>query len=100
MRISFRRTSTCRRRGVVCLGIMEVREAQLTIYGLLQNSGLELERIKSVAAAYEDALRMLGLKDRRDPVTELLASKIIEVAQTGERDPARIRARAIAELGQ
>jgi hypothetical protein len=72
----------------------------MTIYGLLQNSGLELEKIKSVAAAYEDALRMLGLKDRRDPVTELLASKMIEVAQAGERDPARIRARAIAELGQ
>jgi hypothetical protein len=72
----------------------------MTIYGLLQNSGLELESIKSVAAAYEDALRMLGLKDRRDPVTELLASKIIEVAQAGERDPVRIRARAIAELGQ
>lgn len=72
----------------------------MTIYGLLQNSGLESERIKSVAVAYEDALRMLGLKDRRDPVTELLASKMIEVAQSGERDPARIRTRAIAELGQ
>jgi hypothetical protein len=72
----------------------------MTIYGILHNSGLELEGIKSVAAAYEDALRMLGLKDRRDPATDLLVSKIMEVAQAGERDPARIRARAIAELGQ
>jgi hypothetical protein len=72
----------------------------MTIYGLLHNSGLELENIKSVAAAYEDALRMLGLKDRRDPVTELLASKMIEVAQAGEHDPIRIRSRAIAELDQ
>jgi len=71
----------------------------MTIYGALHNSGLQLEGIKSVAAAYEDALRMLGLKDRRDPATDLLVSKIIEVAQAGERDPARIRARAIAELG-
>jgi hypothetical protein len=70
----------------------------MTIYGLLHNSGLELERIKSVAVAYEDALRMLGLKDRRDPVTKLLASKMIEVAQAGERDPTRIRSLAIAEL--
>lgn len=72
----------------------------MSIYGLLQNSGLERRRIKSVATAYEDALRMLGLKDRRDPLTALLASKLIEAAQAGEDDPARIRARAIAELGQ
>ena len=49
--------------------------------------------------AYEGALRVLGLADRTDPITEIIAKKIIEVAQTGERDPLRIQARAIAELG-
>jgi hypothetical protein len=36
---------------------------------------------------------------RADPVTEIVAKKIIEVAQTGERDPLHIRARAMADLG-
>jgi hypothetical protein len=36
---------------------------------------------------------------RTDPITEIIARKIIDVAQTGERDPLRIRARAIEELG-
>jgi len=49
--------------------------------------------------AYEGALSVLGLADRTDPITEIIAKKIIEVAQSGERDPLRIRARAIAELG-
>jgi hypothetical protein len=44
-------------------------------------------------------LRVFGLADRTDPITEIIARKIIDVAQTGERDPLRIRARAIEELG-
>lgn len=32
-------------------------------------------------------------------ITRLLAEKIIEVAQTGQRDPVRISERAIGELG-
>ena len=41
-------------------------------------------------------MRVFGLADRTDPITEIIARKIIDVAQTGERDPLRIRARAIA----
>jgi hypothetical protein len=50
-------------------------------------------------AAYEGALRALRLKDRTDPVTELIAKKIIEITRSGERDPPHICARAIKELG-
>jgi hypothetical protein len=35
----------------------------------------------------------LGLTDRTDPVTELVAKKIIELANRGERDPLRLRDR-------
>ena len=42
---------------------------------------------------------MLQLSDRQDPITEIVAKKIIEAAQTGERDPRRIRERALRELG-
>jgi hypothetical protein len=49
--------------------------------------------------AYETALRTLGLTDRHDPVTELVATKIIEIARTGERNAERLSARAIEQLG-
>jgi ribosome-binding factor A len=44
-------------------------------------------------------LRAIGLKDRNDPITEMIAKKIIEIAQTGVRDPAQISTLAIKEIG-
>jgi len=70
----------------------------MAIQRLLQNSAFEPEQIAYIAAAYEDALHELGLANRTDPITEIIAKKIIEIAQTGERDPLQIRGRAIAEL--
>lgn len=70
----------------------------MVIYRLLQNSAFGPEEINFMTTAYEDALRVLGLTDRADPLTEILAKKIIEIAQTGERDPARIRAQAVAAI--
>ena len=46
-------------------------------------------------AAYEQALRGIGLVDRNDPLSE---KKVIEIAQSGMRDPTDIAALAIAEL--
>jgi len=66
---------------------------------LLQNSAFGPDEIKPMTTAYEDALRVLGFVDRTDAITEIVAKKIIEIAQTGERDPLRSRARAIADLG-
>jgi hypothetical protein len=71
----------------------------VAIYRLLQNSVFGPEEVGRLAAAYEDALTALGLSDRNDPVTELVAKKIIEVARTGEADPARISKLAIKALG-
>jgi len=66
---------------------------------LPQNSAFGPDEIKRMTTAYEDALRVLGFVDRTDAITEIIANKVIEIAQTGERDPFRIRARAIADLG-
>lgn len=52
-----------------------------------------------MAAAYEAALELLRLKNRSDPLTELIAHKIIEVYRSGVRDPARICATSLLELG-
>jgi hypothetical protein len=71
----------------------------MAIYRLLQNSAFGPEQVDRMTTAYEDVLRILGLSNRTDPLTEIVAKKIIEIAQTGERDPLRIRSRAIADLG-
>jgi hypothetical protein len=59
----------------------------VTIHRLLQHSAFNQDDIDRMVAAYEHCLETLGLADRSDPVTELIAKQIIEIAQTGERDP-------------
>jgi hypothetical protein len=62
----------------------------VAIYRLLQHAVFEDDAVKAMTVAYEDVLRDLNLADRADPLTEIIAKKIIELAQTGERDPKRL----------
>jgi hypothetical protein len=71
----------------------------MAIYRLLQQAAFSPEDIGRMTAAFEAALRLLRLRDRTDPITEIIAKKIIEVARNGERDAPRICARALKELG-
>ena len=71
----------------------------MAIYRLLREASFDQPDIDRMTAAYETALKTLRLADRTDPLTELIAKKIIDVARHGERDPAHICARAIRELG-
>jgi hypothetical protein len=56
------------------------------------------EAVIWMARAYEGALVALRLTDRQDPITEFVARKIVEIAETGERDHTRLRNRALEEL--
>ena len=71
----------------------------MPIYRLLQNSPLGPEEIAILTDAYERTLRALSLVDRNDPITEMVAKKIIELGQRGVRDPKELSALAIKELG-
>jgi uncharacterized protein YjbJ (UPF0337 family) len=70
----------------------------MAIHRLLKNCPLEPKEISHVIAAYEQALYTLCVKDRDDPLTEMIAKKIIKIAQSGFHDPAQISAQAIKEL--
>jgi hypothetical protein len=72
----------------------------MAIYRLLKNGVFGPDEIKVLTTAYEEALRALRLKDRSDPATEMIARRIIELAQCGERDPVRLREHAIRSLSQ
>ena len=71
----------------------------MPIYRVFQNVPMGPEEIRYLAKAYEQTLQVIGLKDRDDPIAQMIAKKIIEVAQTGVRDPAQISAQAIKALG-
>jgi hypothetical protein len=71
----------------------------MTIRRILQNTPMQPEDIRRLVTAYEQTLRALSLKNRDDQITRLVAEKVIEVAQTGIRDPAQISERVIRELG-
>jgi hypothetical protein len=62
----------------------------MTIHRILQNTPFGPEDIERLVSAYERTLRTLSLKGRDDPLTELIAKKVIEIGQTGIRDPAQI----------
>jgi hypothetical protein len=68
------------------------------IHRILQNSAFTPEQIKLMSTAYEAALAQLKLRDRNDPLTLVIAKAVIDVAQTGERDPMSICTLALQRM--
>jgi 23S rRNA maturation mini-RNase III len=50
----------------------------MPIYRMLQGAALDDEAVKAMTTAFEDALGELSLTDRTDPLTEIIAKRIIE----------------------
>jgi hypothetical protein len=63
----------------------------------LDSGVFDPEAIQALTTAYENACAALHA-DRQDPLTIIVAKKIIEHAQRGERDPIRLREKALSEL--
>ena len=70
----------------------------MAIYGLLSQASFAPDAVEVMAEAYECALVKLRLKDRLDPITELVALKIIALYALGEREPLAMCERALSEL--
>jgi hypothetical protein len=70
----------------------------MAIYRIFRERVFEPEAVICMAKAYEGAIMALQLSDRHDPLTEIVAKKIVEIAEAGERDPSRLRDRALEEL--
>jgi len=70
----------------------------MTIYRLLENTTFGPQEIERLVRAYEQTLRALGLIDRSDPITRLVAEKIIAVGRFGIEDPAEISREVLKEL--
>jgi hypothetical protein len=58
----------------------------MPICRLLRDRSFEPDEVSRLTAAYEQALRGIGLVDRDDPIADMVAKKVIDVAQSGVRD--------------
>ncbi len=66
----------------------------------LKEASFDPEAIKAMTAAFEAVCEALQLANRSDPLTEIVARKVIELAGTGERDPGRLRDLALRALNE
>ena len=70
----------------------------MAVYRLFRNKPFEPEAIRVLTGAYADVCRALGLGDRDRRKTDAVAKKVIEFAQRGVSDRARLRERVLQEL--
>jgi hypothetical protein len=59
----------------------------MAMYRLLRREVFEPEDVCLLASVYEDVVKTLGLGEKEDALKQLVAKKLIELAQAGERDP-------------
>jgi len=70
-----------------------------TIIPFFKDCAFDPTATEVMGSAYDRACKALHDIGQSDIVREVIARRIIEVAQTGERDPERLCARALFALG-
>jgi hypothetical protein len=70
----------------------------MTVYRLYRNRAFEPEAISVMTSAYAEVCRTLGLSERDNPDANVVAKTVIEYAQRGVGDPARLRDRVLQAL--
>jgi hypothetical protein len=68
----------------------------MPITRLLSKTTHSSEEVREIVYAYEGVLASLHLTDRTDPITELIAQKILDCARTGAIERDRLRDCALA----
>jgi hypothetical protein len=71
----------------------------MAIYRLLQQTAFSPEDIALLVKAYDDCLLALKLPSGVNARTETVAKAVIEVAQSGIRNPGEICARVLNRIG-
>ena len=70
----------------------------MAVYRLFKNKAFEPEIIATMTVAYTEVCQVLGVSDRDRLRADAVAKKVIEFAQRGERDPARLREHVLHAL--
>jgi hypothetical protein len=56
----------------------------------LREGSFDPETVRAMSLAFVNACQSLGLTDRTDSMTKIVALQIIEAASDGERDPVKL----------
>jgi hypothetical protein len=70
----------------------------MAVYRLYKNKAFEPDAIAMMSSAYVDVCRTLGMDDRDHPQNDVVAKTVIEFAQRGVRDRARLRDQVLQAL--
>jgi hypothetical protein len=71
----------------------------MPINRLLVGTKLEQEEVETLERAFAYTLKSLHLVDRNDPICEIVARKVIEIASAGTHDPKEIAKLTANQLG-
>jgi hypothetical protein len=74
------------------------RRATVAIYKLFEDASFGPDEIARMSSAYEMTLVTLQLANRTDPITQLIAAKVIQLFRAGQSDPALICQKIISEV--
>ncbi len=70
----------------------------MTVYRLYKNKPFEPDAVAAMTRAYANICHELGLSEADRPEIHAVAKKVIEFAQRGDRDPARLRDHVLQAL--
>ena len=68
----------------------------MPLQALITDRSFDDETIARIDAAYQCALVTLGIKDRTDPVTRLIAETLLSIVDGGVRDERLLCERTVA----
>jgi len=66
---------------------------------LLKDRKISAEEVERLNRAFSFTLKSLHIVDRDDPVSDVIAAKVIEIGKSGVTDPAEIAKLATKQLG-
>jgi hypothetical protein len=64
----------------------------------VEEAAFEPETVAAMTAAYDEVIRALNLVNREDPLTEMVARKLVEIARLGEHDADRLATLLLTEF--
>ena len=78
--------------------MLVLAEQKMPIYRLIQSSAFGPDEIKIIVAAYERGCEELKLTAKGNTLKELVAKRVFELAEIGERDAKLISDKVVREL--
>jgi len=70
------------------------------ISSLRKDRVFDPEAIRAMSVAFDDICAALNVSESASAAREVIAERVIELAQRGERDPVRIREKVLAGAGE